>query len=442
MPKINLSWIVQWDRPITFPTLTGRIHAEGLGLQELIEILKMRNEELCDHRCGPRYHPIGGRYRRAGTKWKILGCRFGKFRIKVSRVKDTWTGRTFVPLWKDIIIVPGKIYQKDIIAISNGHAERMTYRDSTNRLDEFVLGAPSPRTINRHVIDYGTELSDIIHERELKAMTHQPDGTKLHAKEKKGKKRNHHDVNIVLATNEGKEPKLRSLTVGRPWTDIKEPLQRTVFQNGAGQPVPPTVVSDMERGLANLVTPENGFWQPCLIHVVKGTGFSLWGDGLSMGEEKKRIVGTVNGLLAHLRNSLEYHLPKGEKKAVEHRIKQTTKEFRRLATILYDKGFWKTARFLRELSNAVTTFAVLALQGIKIPWHNNRVERLMGEVSKRFKHKWMSWTEKGAQSLLTLLVVRIIEPGVYRTFFNQKLYGTAHPIPDMGVQVIRLRNEI
>jgi len=439
MPKISLDWIVQWDRSITFPTLTERLFAEGLGLQELIEVLCSRDEELCLGLCGPRYHPTNSRYRRAGTRWKTLGCRFGRFRIKVSRVQDNWTGRTFVPLWKDIIIEPLKIYQKDIIALSSGHAERMTYRDSKDRLDRFVLGGPSPRTINRRVIEYGTELSDAIHERELEAMTHQPDGTKVHAQ---GPGKRKHDVNIVLATNEGKEPRLRALTVGRPWRDIRAPLERTTFRNRAGQPIPPTVMSDLERGLAELMTPENGYWLPCLVHVVKNTGFTLWEDGLSMSDEKKRIVGTVNGLLAHLRNSLECHLPKGERTAVEHRIRQTTKEFRRLATILHDRGFFKTARFLREISNAVTTFAVLALQGIKVPWHNNRIERLMGEVSKRFKHKWMSWTEKGAQSLLTLLVVRIIEPSVYRTFWNQKLYGFPNQMADMGVQVTRLRSEV
>jgi hypothetical protein len=36
----------------------------------------------------------------------------------------------------------------------------------------------------------------------------------------------------------------------------------------------------------------------------------------------------------------------------------------------------------------------------------NRVERLMGEVSKRCKHMWMHWSPKGLRNILTLIPVR------------------------------------
>jgi hypothetical protein len=322
------------------------------------------------------------------------------------------------------------VYQDDALNVSTRFAERMTYRNTSEELGQVIPGVPSAHTINRHVIQVGQELNDAIHQRELVATTHQADGTMLHSRN-----RSNHDLNIVVATAPDSPPRLRSLTVGLPWAEHRPAMERTRFETRNGVPVPPTTVSDMEKGLAGIITPENGRWQPCLVHVVRYTGFSLWNDGMAGGDEKARIVTTVQRILAHLRNSLALHIRRGETAAVEHRIVQTKKEFRRLATILENSGRWRTARFLNRMSNEVTTFASLALQGITVPWHNNLLERLMGEVSKRCKHKWMSWTTSGSQALLTLIVTRALEPDTHDQFFSRKLYGERSSLTDMGIRV-------
>ncbi|EQD55918.1 transposase (ISH6), partial [mine drainage metagenome] len=174
------------------------------------------------------------------------------------------------------------------------------------------------------------------------------------------------------------------------------------------------------------------------VHIVRNTGFSLWQDGLKGGPEKRAILRTVSGLLAHLRNSVAFHLPRGEVEAVAHRIQQTTKEFRRLGTRLRNDGYWRTAAMLHRVSDQVTTFASLALRGISVPWNSNVVERLMGTVSKRAKHKWMSWTTLGSQGLLTLLVTRAVEPRTHEQFWRRKLYGHLSSLPRLGIEVTRL----
>ena len=61
-------------------------------------------------------------------------------------------------------------------------------------------------------------------------------------------------------------------------------------------------------------------------------------------------------------------------------------------------------------------FAYKRLEGISIPWHNNRMERLMGEVAKRMKNKWMKWSERGAENLGNLLMKMKYEKDVYESF--------------------------
>lgn len=438
MPKISLGWNIEWNEPIRLTALTMRLYEEHKGKIELQEVLRARNDEVVTAICGPRYHPeANARYTRAGNKKRILGTRFGKVEIKASRVRDKLTGRTEIPLWADVLIDKRRIYQEDISSLAEQFSTKLTYRDTVKELGKVIPEVPSARTINRRVMEDGAVLSKQIQERELKATTLQPDGTKLHSQE--GGNR---DVNMVIATNGGKEPRLRSLTVGKGWEEHLDALSRTMFCNRFNEPVPPTVVSDMERGLAELITPDGGYWQPCIPHVYRGFAYALWGDGLRHGDEKKGYIRTVVNIVQHLLNSVRCHLPKGEMEELTQRIIQTTKELRRLATLLLADNYYKAAGFLREISANITTFATLAMQGIIVPWHNNLVERIMGEVSKRCKHKWMSWTDRGSQALLTILIIETVEPDTFDAFWSRKLYGDAPYTPNLGVDISPFRSGI
>jgi len=61
------------------------------------------------------------------------------------------------------------------------------------------------------------------------------------------------------------------------------------------------------------------------------------------------------------------------------------------------------------------------MEGMRIPYSSNLIERLMGEVSKRSKNRWMHWSEKGLRSMLTLVLVRYTEPVRYEKFMEMLL---------------------
>jgi len=44
------------------------------------------------------------------------------------------------------------------------------------------------------------------------------------------------------------------------------------------------------------------------------------------------------------------------------------------------------------------------------------VERLMGEVSKRCKHKWMHWSTEGLRNILTIVLARYTNEQLYNQF--------------------------
>jgi hypothetical protein len=66
----------------------------------------------------------------------------------------------------------------------------------------------------------------------------------------------------------------------------------------------------------------------------------------------------------------------------------------------------------------MVTFAQLTLEEVQIPYTTNKIERLMGDISKRCKHKWMHWSTEGLRNMLTIVLVRCTKEQLYNQFKN------------------------
>ncbi len=66
------------------------------------------------------------------------------------------------------------------------------------------------------------------------------------------------------------------------------------------------------------------------------------------------------------------------------------------------------------------TFARLAVEGKNVPGNSNIIERLIGEISKRCKHRWMRWTTKGLEAILNIILVSYTSKVKYEKF-KQKI---------------------
>ena len=102
-------------------------------------------------------------------------------------------------------------------------------------------------------------------------------------------------------------------------------------------------------------------------------------------------------------------------------IRRTIEELEMLTKTLFFKGYRDAASFIMRNARTMVTFAEMAMEGMRIPYSSNLIERLMGEVSKRSKNRWMHWSEKGLRSMLTLVLVRYTEPVRYEKFMEMLL---------------------
>jgi len=182
------------------------------------------------------------------------------------------------------------------------------------------------------------------------------------------------------------------------------------------------LVSDDEPGLAEAV--KAGRRQLCILHAIKYLLFTLWREGMSR-EERHEAGEAVRHTLFRLVYSTKRHLEDGDRERLQARISWALRELHRAAKMLKGGGYPRAADFITKHARFMVTFAELALEGVRIPYTTNRIERLMGEVSKRCKHRWMHWSTEGLRSILTLVLVRYTDETLYENFKNTYIHNGA-----------------
>ncbi|MFZ3167553.1 MAG: hypothetical protein WA130_08040 [Candidatus Methanoperedens sp.] len=206
------------------------------------------------------------------------------------------------------------------------------------------------------------------------------DGTKTHSQEK-GLDKN--EVNVVLGMINDKKFILGA-KVNESWNEMAKGMRsskavtdKTVF------------CGDTEKEMKNAMTKDDELYQLDLVHAARIAGYKLWEDKIMSLEERRTIVSKLEGVLYTLKNSVEKHLLDKNTDDLKDRINTTVNELKKMSKELWKLGCRKTAMFIKEYSNSMVVFAKFAVNGRKVPWNSNIIERLMGEIAKRTKHKWM-----------------------------------------------------
>jgi hypothetical protein len=393
---------------------------KGLGLnQKVVEtVVQKVDEELVRKYCVPKYARGNGthRYQRAGSVARHPVTSVGRLNLTVHRLKDRAraVNAFFKPVEERIEFAGKKIYQEDISIIGAELATKMTYRDAVKEGKQVISDFPSACTINRRVIEYGERIKAFNCEqiRDAGVEVAFADGTKTHSQER-GRSKN--EVKVVVGMSEGKQM-LLDAQVNKPWADTARTLDAT---GALTEEV--VFIADAEQELRNaLVTGKRSF-QLDFIHAFRDTSYKLWQDGELALDDRKRIISTLKAILFALSNAVTAQRAGSTDEPLKQKINETVDALKSLADELWTLSCRKAASFIRDYSNALVTFAVLTVTGRKVPWNSNVIERLMGEIAKRTKHKWMRWTSRGLETLLNLLLVRYTSEESYERFKRQIL---------------------
>jgi len=388
----------------------------------LEKIINLADTEIATKLCGEKYTKKSGneRYVRAGTSERKPITSVGQLNIKVNKIKDITLNRIIKPVFERIQFAGRQKYQPDIVMMSVDFAQKLSYRDTVEELTLVVPVVPSRMTINQQVMKFGESIE--INQENACMQVAMADGTKSHSQEP-GVKQN--DINVMIGVQDGRKV-LLGITVNQSWKALADHLDTNEILSEIA-----VIVSDGEPELRAAFANENNQFQMDLIHGFRILGYKLWEDDALNLKQRKEIINELKALLLSLKNVVVFH--KSEPERIGEKINQIVDGMESLANRLNDMGCYRSAAFLNTYSNTLVTFARLSINGIDIPWNSNMIERLMGEISKRVKHKWMRWTTRGLEAILRLILIRYTSPWQYRAFRNEKMGH--HYVSKMTVQL-------
>lgn len=416
--SVQVKICIPEDKKITIGNLATTIHNMQIDKKVTEGIVQGLSEKITSEYCGLKYTRGNGkeRFQRAGTKCRHPVTCVGALDLRLNRIRDTQaTNNMILRPVEDILMFDGEnIYQEDISMIAVELSTKMTYRDAKMEGELFTT-MPSVRTINRRTIKYGKTMQEY-NNQEIEGLSADiaiPDATKSHSQEKD---RSKNDINVTLTVQNGKTV-LLDTKVNKPWKETNAHLDKVqaLAKNAA-------IIGDGDPEMNNaLVTDEREF-QMDLIHMPRATGYKLWEDSMMSFEERKQIMGKLKEIQYTLKNSMKKHVKDGDLNTLRRRVEMTVDAFKKIADDLQGAGCSKAARFINKFSNYCVTFARLAIDGREIPWNSNVVERLMGEISKRCKHKWMRWTTDGQEAILNIILIRYTSKEKYDKFKKRIIF--------------------
>jgi hypothetical protein len=415
--------------------------ARNTACTQLGERLDTIQEEWITRLCGPRYKRKNrSRYARAGTRKRWITTELGPVRIRLRRIRDKETGESSVPLLVLLGLKPRQRYCPDVRQSCADLAVKVSYRDASETHLQAAGISPARSSIHRFVQEAGPAMAQANKEhaqtqvRSLRKgdrfVVLQADGTKAHSNTGRGRK---NDARVVIAQGEDGAKILLSSCVNRPWEEISHNL------GGLGLPAKRCVmVGDAEPDIRTSFKDQTAAYQLCLLHVPRAVNFKLWKQNQHIPTKVRlSLVRDLAGILFSLVRSVKKHLLAPDPAMLRRKIRETLKALDSYVARLKGEGCVSAAGFVSRSVQEMVVFARLALEHVKVPYTVNLMERLMGEVAKRVKHRWAHWSEKGLNNLLTLLLVRYTNRNLYKSAWKT-IY---HPVEDHTTNTVRGKTE-
>ena len=363
-------------------------------------MLEKAQEELIQELCGPKYGRGGDtKFRRAGTAKRTLTTRHGTVEFKLVKVKSLENGSVMRPLLLHMGLEPRRRVVDDLALECAEVATYLTYRDSKTVIESLTKARVSKHRIHSCVQKVGAFIDGERREAAARRVDLlYADGTKAHGID--GRK---NEINVIVGKDRKTgEKSLLGLAVNRSWRETAEQVK------GRAE----VLISDADRPLRNALLDKALKYQLCVNHGVRETSYHLWKAGLPK-QERKEIRTRLRAILNTCRNSAIKRLKDKYVERLRWRINKTLADLGQLADELLEDGLTGAAKFIRNSANYMVTFARLAMKQVRIPYTNNLMERLMGEIAKRVKNRWMHWSTTGLENLLNMLLTR---------YCNRKLY--------------------
>jgi len=244
------------------------------------------------------------------------------------------------------------------------------------------------------------------------------DGTGV--KQQKGKKGELRTV-IGITTAGTAEP--LGTFANTEWSEIERIIKERIKKTEAsGIPF----IYDGEPGLDNFLSDllES---QRCTWHGPRGLYHALWEDGLRKKDSQPQID-KLKHLIGIEIPQEDYEILKQEDKdQVERQYKSSKDEIDQLITLFKDKGYYKGASYLENLSSRIFTNVKIWLRtGVIAPKTTSLLERIFREIGRRLKRIAWGWSDATAAKLSQMIIFKKYRKEKWEQYWKQKLGIVGH----------------
>ena len=203
---------------------------------------------------------------------------------------------------------------------------------------------------------------------------------------------------------------------GTSWEDISKEVKKKL----KGQP--DLFISDGERGLENWLGKLAKQSERCHWHLSRDSSYVLWEDGAPL-DERKALKKKLNNLLAiEIPEKDVEFVTEDDKLEIGARIKAAEKEIDSLKEEFEEKGYEKAATYLSNARDRLFNHLRLWLEtGIVGPRTTSIIENIIRELVRRLKKVGWNWSDKGAEKMGRLVMMRRYDKDAWEEFWRKKM---------------------
>jgi len=340
---------------------------------------------------------------------RSLRTSLGIVTLDVTRFKCQSCTKTFAPLNLLLDLNPHERKSREFEKTSLETVVEQSFRRSSEHLER-TLGFNTPHTtLHRWFMNGKNVVTSVVH----RVQTLIADGTGYKMKpDENGSNRG--EVKVVIGlTKDGALVPFGAWTEAE-WKHIGKFIKKSNHHSEKVKfrPIAEVLVTDGEEGLVNAMKKLGKTHQRCLFHMTYEIDALLrYKDGASEHQ--------AHEITKALSNLIYFDLPElgddklknlEDKLIIEIKLKKVQKELEEFISSLRTMGYLKASGFVKNAKNQLYTYITdWIATGIENPRVTSLVERIMREIKRRIKKIGFGWSERGAEKMTRLVLLRLAQ---------------------------------
>ena len=413
MDELEIRLVLRFNVPEDGLTVNGILQ----GLQEqtpliLTTLLEMIFEALEEHTVRRWRRENPGRYINNGhqSNARKLITHFGAFRYRMIQLIDTQTGKTVIPLAKELRLEPYKRYQAGALESGIGLAIHLSYRQASSEVTRIRGQGPGKSTLYRWFGELSQTHGQWPEIKEIPYRFLMVDGTKVHLQVTGGIDLGQAEMRWALASEGPGHPfEPVGFWIGEGWTAIRQDLEKRLAYEKIE-----VLFSDGGPGIEENLLTEGMSQQRCLWHGKREFPFSLYHDGLKKaGQAPFKALFDRIPAFSLTQERLEQIDP-ADSQSIQELAQNTQKGFEQLLAAVDPEKYPTAKAYLKNLYQHTTTFLDYWLKTRQwLPLNTNAIESSFSRVTNRIKKIGKRWSDRGLLRWLMLALRKIFKPELW-----------------------------